>query len=94
MVVVKTRQILLSVAEKVKFVNHSGLYTSAGKDDNILPLERSYIQITLSDENTDLAYSPTTKYKIVTSTSPRGNSTTLSFGVEVGEDIKETRYLN
>lgn len=46
MVVLKTKQFLLSVAKKVKFVNYGGLYTSASKDDNILPLERSDIQIT------------------------------------------------
>lgn len=44
MVVLKTKQMLLSVAEKVKFVNHGGLHTSVGKD--ILPLGRPYIQIT------------------------------------------------
>ena len=46
MVVLKTKQFLLSVAKKVKSINHGGLYTSASKDDNILPLERSDIQIT------------------------------------------------
>lgn len=46
MLVLNTKQFLLSVAKKVKFVNHGGSYISACKDDNILPLERSDIQIT------------------------------------------------
>lgn len=78
MVVLKIKQILLSVIEKVRFQNHGVLYASVGKD-NILPLQRSY-RSELSDENVDLAYSPTTKFKIITSTSFRGTTNTLLFG--------------
>lgn len=62
-------------------------------DDNILPLEIGYPDHSCQMKILDLAYSPTTKYKIVPSTSSRGNSTILSFGVGVGENNKETRYM-
>lgn len=69
MVVWKTKQILLSAAEKVKFVNH-GCFHILLLVKMIFYLQRDLISTSqLSEENGGLAYSPTTKNKTITPTS-------------------------
>lgn len=65
----RTKQILLSEAEKVTFVNH-GCFHILLLGKMIFYLQRDLTSRSqLSDENSDLAHNPASKHKIVTPTS-------------------------